>query len=258
MVFSHPNHEIAVLGTIDRLRPHIVFLTDGGGEDRMAQSAKGLASYVGPEKLHFLRHSETSFYDALLDQNVALFASVAEQVRAVVTESDAEAIYCDAVEFYNPVHDMALPIVRAALNGREELPVYEVPLVHQRASDLGFEMQRVPHALDSEAIWSELTDAEFSRKVDTLRAGTYRALLDQMGEIIFAALPERGRREQLLPARKRLPKPAPDQFLRYDERGRELKSTGQVREAIVYGDHYAPMFACLTGRAAPRSDVVHL
>jgi hypothetical protein len=66
MVFSHPNHEIAVLGTIARTRPHVVFLTDGGGEDRVAQSRSGLSSYLQQESLHFLNHSEASFYDALL------------------------------------------------------------------------------------------------------------------------------------------------------------------------------------------------
>jgi hypothetical protein len=246
MVFSHPNHEIAALGTISRLRPHIVFLTDGGGEDRMAQSAEGLASYVEPEKLHFLRHSEGSFYDALLDQNVALFAGVAKQVKEVVKETNPDAIYCDSVEFYNPVHDMALPIVRAALKGSKDIPVFEVPLVHQR-SDKGFEMQRVPQALDAEAVWSDLTETELSRKASTLRSGTYRALFGQMGDSILTALPERGSREQFLRARKNLPKPVANQYLRYDERGRDLASSGGVREAILYREHYVPMFESLCG-----------
>jgi hypothetical protein len=30
MVFSHPNHELAVYGLVQRLRPHLLYLSDGG------------------------------------------------------------------------------------------------------------------------------------------------------------------------------------------------------------------------------------
>lgn len=250
MVFSHPNHEIAVLGTIARLKPCIVFLTDGGGEDRMAQSRQGLSSYVKPENLHFLRHSEASFYDALVGHDVALLSSVAEQVRDVIVDMNAEAAYCDAVEFYNPVHDIALPIVRAALRGLDDLPVYEVPLVHQRASDGGYELQRAPSALDSQSIWSDLTDEEHASKVSTLRGGIYQSLFGQMGDMILAEVPQRAQREQFILGRRTLPEPAPGQRLRYEERGRALQSSGDVRDVITYRDHYAPMFESLCPPAA--------
>jgi hypothetical protein len=42
-VFSHPNHEGAVLGMIQRLRPHLVFLNDGGGERRVSETRAALA-----------------------------------------------------------------------------------------------------------------------------------------------------------------------------------------------------------------------
>jgi hypothetical protein len=41
-VFSHPNHEGAVLGMVQRLRPHLVFLTDGGGERRVNETRAAL------------------------------------------------------------------------------------------------------------------------------------------------------------------------------------------------------------------------
>jgi len=62
-------------------------------------------------------------------------------------------VYCDAVEFYNPVHDMALPVVRAAIAGRD-IAILEVPLIYQKAGQIeAFELQRVPESLSSESVW---------------------------------------------------------------------------------------------------------
>ncbi len=52
MIFSHPNHEIAVLGTIARLQPEFLFLTDGGGQDRVDETKEGLADYVDTDAIH--------------------------------------------------------------------------------------------------------------------------------------------------------------------------------------------------------------
>ena len=42
MVFSHPNHELAVFGLVQRLRPRLVFLTDGGGARRVEETGRAL------------------------------------------------------------------------------------------------------------------------------------------------------------------------------------------------------------------------
>jgi hypothetical protein len=125
MVFSHPNHEIAVLGTIFRLRPHIIYLTDGGGEQRVAQTRQALKNYQ-PASVHYLNHSEQSLYDALLNRDAEFYRALAEEAGDIIAELGADTVYCDAVEFYNPVHDIALPVVRAALRGND-VPIIEVP-----------------------------------------------------------------------------------------------------------------------------------
>src|SRR6266496_3965503 len=110
VVFSHPNHEIAVLGLIFRLRPHIIYLTDGGGEARVDQTKEALEGYQ-PASTHYLNHSEQSLYDALLEGDTQFYNGLAGEVRAIATQLPADSVYCDAVEFYNPVHDVALPVV---------------------------------------------------------------------------------------------------------------------------------------------------
>lgn len=245
MVFSHPNHEVAVLGTIARLSPHLVFLTDGGGEARVDQTRQGLASYVAPEALHFLGHREQALYDALLDGDAAFYRGIAAEVGAILAALGCEPVFCDMVEFYNPVHDMALPVVRAALAGRD-VPVFEIPLIWQKQDDdASCEMQRAPASLAAGCRWTELTDAEAARKAETLRAGIYRMLIAQLGTEIEGAIPTHGAREQFVPARPGLPVPAPEQALRYDRRGLAAKATGTVARAITFREHYAPMYRAL-------------
>ncbi len=247
MVFSHPNHELAVLGTILRLRPHIVYLTDGGGEARVNQTKQALEAYE-PTSTHFLNHSEQSLYDALLRRDSDFYNALAEQVGMILASVNTEAVYCDAVEFYNPVHDIALPVVRAALAGNK-IPVLEVPLIYQKAGSLeAFELQRVPESLSTQSVWMELSQEELDRKLATVQSGVYQMLFAQLGTAILEAFPSRAAREQFLKGRSNLPAPAPEQVLRYEVRGKALMSLGTVKEVITFNAHYAPVFEALCGR----------
>ena len=134
LVFSHPNHEISMLGTIGRLSPDVVFLTDGGGEERVRETRRGLSTYLQPDALHFLMRPEQSLYDALLRHDTEFYRQLSKEVAAIIEHVRPTAIYCDAVEFYNPVHDITLPVVRAALRGFGDASVFEVPLIYQSTS----------------------------------------------------------------------------------------------------------------------------
>ena len=58
VVFSHPNHELAILGLLQRLRPKIVYLTDGGGPKRISETEEGLASVGLLNQATFLNYTE--------------------------------------------------------------------------------------------------------------------------------------------------------------------------------------------------------
>src|SRR5262245_11842031 len=106
VVFSHPNHEIALFGWLHRTKPPIVYLTDGGGEARVAQTRAGLRSIGCLDRATFLGHTEASLYEALLGRDLRFWRALAEQVRAALAVHAPRQVFCDAVELYNPVHDM--------------------------------------------------------------------------------------------------------------------------------------------------------
>jgi hypothetical protein len=153
------------------------------------------------------------------------------------------------VEFYNPVHDIALPVVRAAL-GDNDIPVLEVPLIYQRSGETAqFAMQTVPESLSSQAITVELTPEELNRRVATIESGVYSMLFAQLGGFIMDAARSRAEREQFLKARSARPSPAPEQLLRYERRGKELRNAGEIREVITFERHYTPIFEALCNGA---------
>ena len=126
------------------LRPTLVYSTDGGGEKRIAQTRRGLDSIGLAERAYFLDYSEQSFYDALLDRDIGFYEEVAHRLRTLLRDLRPTQVLCDSVEFYNPVHDMSLPLVRAALAESPEVAIFEVPLVYQKpAADERYEIQRI-------------------------------------------------------------------------------------------------------------------
>jgi hypothetical protein len=246
-VLSHPNHELAVFGLAQRWRPHLLYLTDGGGEERVAQTRRGLESIGLLENARFLNFSEPSFYRGLLDRDVAFFRRVADAVRAEIDSSRPEQVFCDAVEFYNPVHDMSLPVVRAALGGAAHPPVYAIPLIYQKAAAAEtYEVHRWPPSLQTRQQEVRLTPAELAAKIRA-RADVYSLLREQMGPITMDLPDEHLLVEVVAPAEACLAPPGPERVLRYEWRARRLQERGKVERIITYAEHYVPVVSTLLG-----------
>ncbi|QIF02552.1 hypothetical protein [Roseimicrobium sp. ORNL1] len=235
----------------------MIFLTDGGGEDRVEQTRQGLSRIGLLDRAVFLNHAEKEFYDRLLQRDVAYFQGVADQVREILKEKGPACVCSDAMEFYNPVHDLAIPITRSALMGLEGWTHYEVPLVHQvPATEAGaaatetYLVQRLPEALEDEAKVHALNEAELEAKV-AARDGVYTILAEQfgtaltdlsrdhLGHEVLGTTPASGMRE-----------PGAAYVLRYEWRANLLLEEGAIREAITLDGHFRPVAEGLLSRAA--------
>jgi hypothetical protein len=244
MVFSHPNHELAIFGLLQRLRPHLVYLTDGGGAGRVNETRRGLQRIGLAERADFLNHSEASLYDALLDRNLALYREVVAQVRERLAARRPRQVFCDAVEFYNPLHDMSLPIVRAALDGTDA-ELFEVPLVYQTVGQReAYEVQRMPPSRRAGQVEVQLSERELATKLQARDSG-YALLQQQMGPVLSSISDEHWCKEIVAPAAPHLPKPVADCVLRYEWRGQTLLDRGEVAQRITYTEHYLPIATSL-------------
>lgn len=244
-VFSHPNHELAILGLLQRLRPNIVYLTDGGGWKRVAETQEGLRSVDLLNQATFLNFPEGSFYNSLCARDHSFYKEVADQVFSLVDSWRPTQILCDAVEFYNPVHDLSLPIVRAALRTTANISVFEVPLIYQKSMKAEeYEVQRLPISRREEQIEVHLTEEELDRKISA-RDHIYTSLGYQMGTLLSQLPREHAGLEVVAPACCPLRKPGTERILRYEWRAEHLRSRGEIDRIITYSQHYLPVASAL-------------
>jgi hypothetical protein len=253
VVFSHPNHELAIFGLLQRWRPALLYLTDGGGADRVAQTQEGLRSIGLLERATFLDHAEASFYEALLERDEAFFRSVAEEIATAVDRWRPERVLCDAVEYYNPVHDLSLPLVLCGLAARAaperpRVAVLEIPLIRQVAASgrEEYAVQR-PMASGEPPLVFELSEEEVAAKV-VARDEVYTLLAAQLGPVILDLPTDHLATEALFPAREPTSRAA-DGILRYERRAELLLRQGAIERPITYAEHFLPIALALAGPA---------
>jgi hypothetical protein len=235
-VFSHPNHEIAILATIARNKPdRLVFITDGGGIHRVNETRSVLSRFSLDDRAVFLQYPEDEFYKALLNLDLAYFSKIKDSIKCVLQDSDSTDIYCDAVEFYNPIHDMTLPIVKS-LGISSNINVWEVPLVYQDING-EFLVQKPPKDC-AEATCLRLEYEEQMIKKDIFRK-EYNSLGEDMEKLISID-PTLTESEWFLKNRS-YPNciyPNSQQVIRYNYRGENLVNEGVLSTAINYTTHY--------------------
>ena len=248
-VFSHPNHELAILGLIHKLSCPIVYLTDGGSPSRVASTVHGLARIGHRGTLIFLNRSEDEFYDALLKRNSSFFLVVAEELARHFRALQVDAIVCEGVELYNPVHDVTSPTVwRALREAHIQGAVYEVPLIYQEAAAESYIINRFPSSVSDfyrYAVPEPIANAKLS-----LYHELYHDLKAQFQALGCDISHTRFTTEYYRNAPAGLADPDPARILRYEQRGALLKQAGKVSEAITYRDHFLPTVTRLMKGAA--------
>lgn len=243
VVTGHPNHELAIFGFVQRARPQLLFLTDGGGPERVAESRSALASIGLLDRAQFLDWSEQALYDALLGRDSAVFEVLLHEIRMTMKTVAPQQVICESVELYNPLHDITLPLVRAAAAEMPGVDVIEFPLIAQEpAAEERYRVQRFP---DDRKITSlELTDEEVDAKLRA-RDHEYRALQRSTGDVVNRVSRDSARIETFARAMTALPEPGRDHVLRYEWRGRLLRERGAVADVITFADHYVPFVRAL-------------
>jgi hypothetical protein len=246
MVFSHPNHEFAVFGMVQRCRPHMIFLTDGGGQKRVTETRNSLRSIDLLDQLFFLNYPEQVLYDALVECNHAIFFEIINHIQALIAHLKPDAVFCDAIEFYNPLHDITLPLVTNTLNFlSSNIPVYEIPLVFQDNSNGEvYICQRFPQAEKVKKYQIELYPNEISYKLQ-MREQCYPSLVNQMGAVLNTLDADYLGYEEYGQARFPSKMPGKQYRLRYEWRGQLLQEQKQVIEIITMQNHFFPFLKSL-------------
>jgi hypothetical protein len=243
IVTGHPNHELAILGFVQRLRPRLLFLTDGGGEERVEETRRALDALGLSEQARFLGWREETLYRALLAGDPAVFAEIVAQIRSEVEAGSPRQVLTESIELYNPLHDITLPLVRAALRGRAGIEILEFPLIAQMpAPGERYRVQRLPPSQAGTTL--RLTEEELLAKLRA-RDEHYLSLRRQLGAVLDGLDREHLALESFAPAQEGFPIPGQEHVLRYEWRARLLHARGEIPAVITYKDHFLPLVAAL-------------
>jgi hypothetical protein len=172
------------------------------------------------------------------------FQGVAKDVRAQISASPRQ-VFCDAVEFYNPVHDLSLPITVAALKGKSSAPVFEVPLVHQNAENPETcRLQRTTTSREAGQSLIKLSPEELGAKRHA-REQIYSLLRGQLGDPLCSMPDEELGIEALVPADLDGAYKPHGCILRYERRARLLRERGEIKNEILHKRNFVPIVRVL-------------
>jgi hypothetical protein len=193
LVVAHPGHELRVHGWLERARPTVFVLTDGSGHgrgSRLGSTERLLRATGATPGAVFGRFSDREIYRLLLEGETGILAELARELAAALVALKVQVVAADALEGYNPSHDLCRVLTDAAVAlvaQRSGLTPtrYEFPL--SGPSGAGLEA--------AGALRLTLDDAALTRKLAAAHA--YPEMADEV-ERALAGHGEEGFREECL------------------------------------------------------------
>ncbi|SEK80292.1 hypothetical protein [Nitrosovibrio tenuis] len=262
LVISHPGHELRLYGWIDQVQPVICILTDGsGGEgvprlDKTLDVLRALGAEIGPICGEL---SDRRIYEKILHHKYYLFDRLCKRLARLIVTYDIDIVVSDAMEGYNPTHDLCEVLVQAAvaIANKKKHPItrhYTFPLMgdpRQAARD-GENAQTAPRAIARHTI--ELIPLQFKHKLETIRdyASSAGEKLQQEIEHAFHTYGEHAFACEYL-FRAPVPKQALEQSFTqakpfYETYGEKQVAAGRYQCVIRFREHILPLMNRLYAR----------
>jgi hypothetical protein len=126
LVVGHPGHELRAHGWLEVARPIVMVLTDGSGHtgvSRLASTASVIHRAGASQGSVFGRLTDVAVYRALVEQNLKLFTTIADELAEAIVSHQIRVVAGDDAEGYNPTHDICRLLIDAAVrqarNARE-------------------------------------------------------------------------------------------------------------------------------------------
>lgn len=267
LVVAHPGHELCVYGWLERARPRVFVLTNGAGRSgtpRLASTTKILSQAAAVPGSIYGRFADLDIYAAVLEGDSGLFERLIVELAEAFVREEIESVAGDAIEGYNPAHDVCRLVIDAAVelarrtSGR--------PIVNRDFLLFGRHNTH-PEELRATAVWLELDDEMLARKLQLARAypelrNEIDALLDKKALETLRAFPElsahvsdfvtsaMGSEAYRVECLRLVSNPArgngaAKEVPFYERYGELLVAAGVYRRAIRYRDHIMPLAEAL-------------
>jgi AcrR family transcriptional regulator len=246
LIVAHPGHELRVHGWMERTRPEVFVLTDGSGHterSRLASTAEVLRRAGARPGTVFGRFRDRSLYELLLSRDLDTLEHLVRDLAEALVQAEIHCVAADAVEGYNPGHDLCRVVADAAVSlaqsclGRP-IASYDFPL--DGRPDSGHSQVRLE--LDDEALRRKM---EASLAYPEMRAEVERNLAEHGREAF--------RVECLrLVDREAVPEHLVEDPPYYERYGERQVAAGHYDRVLRFREHFLPVARALRelGRSA--------
>lgn len=240
LVVGHPGHELRVYGWLMGVRPEVHVLTDGSGSDgapRIASTTALLEDVDAVRGSIYARMSDREIYRAILAGDHARFIDLAEELAAALVDRNVELVAGDAIEGFNPSHDVCRYVTNAAVRlassiSRRAIACYAFSL--EGPSD------SCPDGLRDRAMRVQLDDAMLDRKLQAAHA--YAELRSEVESALTRFGPELFRTECLWPVDLADPYGwDPDRIPFYESYGAQRVASGAYDHVVTFREHVRPL-----------------
>lgn len=244
LVIGHPGHELRVFRWLEINRPTVFVLTDGSGRSGLSRlaSTTRVLDLVGARKGSFYgRLTDVAAYKAILSQDSDVFVKLTRELARYLISQKINCVAGDALEGYNPTHDVCRLVIGAAVEiatrqGELAVENFEFPLApatEERSEE--FENQVINVMVD---------DRAFERKLSV--ALGYAELRSEVEAAINVNNGESVRVERLwrVSNRERGERFASVQPY-YEQYGEKQVKSGHYSEVIRYREHILPLAEAL-------------
>lgn len=220
-------------------RPTVFVLTDGSGRSGQSRlpSTTRILEQAGASKGSFYgRVTDSEAYNAILNHDFDLFVELARELARFLIEENVSRIAGDALEGYNPTHDVCRLVISAAMemanrSGHHRLASFDFLLTGAPEKNAGPQELRI-----------ELDDAAFARKM-----AAARSYAELESEVNHALTVDSGRafRVECLRAVKNEIGFGQNSKPYYEEYGERQVAAGHYRDIIRYREHIKPLAEAL-------------
>ena len=246
LVVAHPGHELRVYGWLCLARPTIFILTDGSGHSGIGrlEATTSLIEKAGAKPgCLYGRFTDIDIYTAVLDHKTHMFTDLAEELAGAFQDGEVRYVVGDAIEGYNPVHDICRVVINSAVRLMRrrvdhEINNFDFTLVDHPAT--------TPSRSDrGQGINLRLNEELHVRKLHAATA--YSELSGDVDQALASFGAEAFRIECLRPATDGAASSASalDEPPFYEHYGEKQVAAGYYRRVVRYREHMVPLFEAL-------------
>jgi hypothetical protein len=243
LVIGHPGHELLVHGWLEATRPIVFVITDGSGrsnQSRLDSTTRILKQTGAKPGSIYGRLTDATAYAGILNRDFDLFVGLANELCEAFMVQDIDFVAGDALEGYNPMHDVCRLVVNAAATvaGRVR---------GRRVANFKFSLIGEPGAFHASSpadeICRRLDDDAFARKMAAAKG--YAELAGEVHATLERTSTDALRVECLHPVDHGPSDYNCDQPPFYELYGEQQVAAGYYHQVLRYSEHILPLAEAL-------------